>query len=337
MRDRMATKGQLTPGELNGYQKAAIFLLSAGEEFSNYFFKNLDEESIRKIGRYMSEISYLSSEVVTSVMNEFLASFENEEHLLISGRDFFAKSAKGILGDEPTPVEDKSPPFDALINLSPEKLNNAIRGEHPQTIALILSYIPQNSAAEVLKLLPEDIRVEVAYRLTDLGDVSAEFIEELDQTIRKSLSTTGTSSRAFDGIEALASILNQVDGKTEENIMAFLEKQDTDLAQSIKQKMFVFEDLVEFDDKNFRELMQNVDSQLLLKGLKAATDELKEKVFRNLSQRAAEMLREDMEVMGPVRLSEVESAQLEILSIAKRLESEGRLVLPGKGKDDVLV
>ncbi|MBG0779559.1 MAG: flagellar motor switch protein FliG, partial [Desulfotignum balticum] len=140
-----------------------------------------------------------------------------------------------------------------------------------------------------------------------------------------------------NGIEALASILNQVDGPTEENIMAYLEKQDSDLAQSVRQKMFVFEDLIEFENRNFREILQNVDSQLLIKALKTASEELKEKVFQNLSQRAAEMLKEDMEVMGPVRLRDVEQAQLEILSAAKRLEAEGRVIFPGKGKEDVLV
>jgi flagellar motor switch protein FliG len=221
--------------------------------------------------------------------------------------------------------------------LSPEQLTTAIRAEHPQTIALILSYVSDRKAAEVLHLLPEDIRIEVAYRLTDLGDVPMEFVRELDQTIQKNLIATGTSSREFDGIEALASILNQVDGTTEENIMAYLEKQDADLAQSVRQKMFVFEDLIEFDNKNFREILQNVDSQLLIKALKTASEELTEKVFQNLSQRAAEMLREDMEVMGPVRLRDVEQAQMEILSAAKRLEAEGRVIFPGKGKEDVLV
>jgi len=332
----MAKNDQLVPSELNGYQKAAIFLLSAGEEFSTYFFQNLDKESIKKIGQYMSDISYISSDVVDAVVNEFLSSFDNNEHLLISGKDFFTKSAKGTLGEEEL-LKEKTVPFEMLLKLSPDNLNSAIKGEHPQTIALILSYVPENTAADVLKLLPEDIKVEVAYRLTDLGDVSTEFIDDLDQTMRKSLSSTGTSSRKFNGVEVLASILNQVDGKTEENIMAFLEKQDSDLALSIKQKMFVFEDLLEFDDKNFREIMQNVDSQLLLKALKTASDKLKEKVFQNLSQRASEMMREDMEVLGPVRLSDVEKAQLEVLGVAKQMESEGRLVFPGKGKEDVLV
>ena len=332
----MATNKQLILGELDGFQKVAIFLLNVGEGFSTYFFQNLDKESIKKIGQCMSEISYVPSDVVDAVVNEFLSSFDNKQHLVVSGKDFFTKSAKGTLGEE-VPVKEEMVPFEMLLKLPPENLNDAVKGEHPQTIALILSYLPESNAADVLKLLPENIKVEVAYRLTDLGDVSTEFIDDLDQTMRNSLSSAGTNTRQFDGVEVLASILNQVDGKTEESIISFLEKQDSELALSIKQKMFVFENFLDFDDKNFREILQNVDNQLLIKALKTASDELKEKVFQNLSQRAAEMMREDMEVMGPIRLSEVEGAQLEMLGVAKQMESEGRLVFPGKGKDDVLV
>jgi flagellar motor switch protein FliG len=332
----MASK-QLQAGELNGYQKAAIFLMSAGEEFTTYFMKTLDKQTIRKIGQCMPEISNISAEVVNGVMDDFLKTYNQTDTLMISGKEFFASAVRETLGEDDADLDLENEPFDNLVHLSPEQLTTAIRGEHPQTIALILSYVSDRKAAEVLHLLPEDIRTEVAYRLTDLGDVPMEFVRELDQTIQKNLIATGTSSREFDGIEALASILNQVDGATEENIMAYLEKQDADLAQSVRQKMFVFEDLIEFDNKNFREILQNVDSQLLIKALKTASEELKEKVFQNLSQRAAEMLREDMEVMGPVRLRDVEQAQLEILSAAKRLEAEGRVIFPGKGKEDVLV
>ncbi|MCF8088450.1 MAG: flagellar motor switch protein FliG [Desulfotignum sp.] len=332
----MASK-QLQAGELNGYQKAAIFLMSAGEEFTTYFMKTLDKQTIRKIGQCMPEISNISTEVVNEVMDDFLKTYNQTDTLMISGKEFFASAVRETLGEDDADLDLENEPFENLVHLSPEQLTTAIRAEHPQTIALILSYVSDRKAAEVLHLLPEDIRIEVAYRLTDLGDVPMEFVRELDQTIQKNLIATGTSSREFDGIEALASILNQVDGTTEENIMAYLEKQDADLAQSVRQKMFVFEDLIEFDNKNFREILQNVDSQLLIKALKTASEELKEKVFQNLSQRAAEMLREDMEVIGPVRLSDVEQAQLEILSAAKRLEAEGRVIFPGKGKEDVLV
>jgi flagellar motor switch protein FliG len=332
----MASK-QLQAGELNGYQKAAIFLMSAGEEFTTYFMKTLDKQTIRKIGQCMPEISNISAEVVNGVMDDFLKTYNQTDTLMISGKEFFASAVRETLGEDDADLDLENEPFDNLVHLSPEQLTTAIRGEHPQTIALILSYVSDRKAAEVLHLLPEDIRTEVAYRLTDLGDVPMEFVRELDQTIQKNLIATGTSSREFDGIEALASILNQVDGTTEENIMAYLEKQDADLAQSVRQKMFVFEDLIEFDNKNFREILQNVDSQLLIKALKTASEELTEKVFQNLSQRAAEMLREDMEVMGPVRLRDVEQAQMEILSAAKRLEAEGRVIFPGKGKEDVLV
>ena len=332
----MASK-QLQAEELNGYQKAAIFLMSAGEEFTTYFMKTLDKQTIRKIGQCMSEVSNISTEVVNDVMGDFLKTYNQTDTLMLSGKEFFASAVRETLGEDDADLDLGNEPFENLVHLSPEQLTTAIRAEHPQTIALILSYVSNRKAAEVLYLLPEDVRIEVAYRLTDLGDVPMEFVRELDQTIQKNLVATGTSSREFDGIEALASILNQVDSTTEENIMAHLEKQDSDLAQSVRQKMFVFEDLIEFDSKNFREILQNVDSHLLIKALKTASEELKEMVFKNLSQRAGEMLREDMDVMGPVRLRDVEQAQLDILAAAKRLEAEGRVIFPGKGKEDVLV
>ncbi len=332
----MASK-QLQTGELNGYQKVAIFLLSAGEEFTTHFMKTLDKQTIRKIGQCMSEISNISTDVLDEVMDDFLQTYNQTDTLMISGKEFFANAVRETLGEGDSDIELQKKPFENLVHLSPEQLTTAIRAEHPQTIALVLSYVSDRKAGEVLQLLPEDIRIEVAYRLTDLGDVPMEFVRELDQTIQKNLVAAGTDSREFNGIEALASILNQVDGTTEENIMAHLEKQDSDLAQSVRQKMFVFEDLMEFDNKNFREILQNVDSQVLIKALKTSSEELKEKVFQNLSQRASEMLKEDMEVMGPVRLRDVEQAQQEILAAAKRLETEGRVVFPGKGKEDVLV
>ncbi len=208
---------------MNGYQKAAIFLMSAGEEFTTYFMKSLDKQTIRKIGQSMSDISNLSTEVVDGVMDEFLKTYNQTDTLMISGRAFFASAVKETLGEDDSDIELEEEPFGNLIHLSPEQLTTTIRAEHPQTIALILSYVSDRKAAEVLQLLPEDIRIEVAYRLTDLGDVPMEFVRELDQTIQKNLIATGTSSREFNGIEALASILNQVDGVTEENIMAYLE------------------------------------------------------------------------------------------------------------------
>ncbi|MFZ0485034.1 MAG: flagellar motor switch protein FliG [Desulfobacterales bacterium] len=334
---------KLSVDKLSGPQKAAILFLTMGEEYSTALFKELDEASIKKIGKYMSEITYIPSDVLSTVMDEFLINFKSDSNMVVSGQDFLkqvvnksmdkdsAREVFKVIGEKSSGV-----PFSDLAYIPVENLINIIQGEHPQTIALILSYLPYEKAAEVLKSLPEELKIDVALRIVQIGQVDVEIVKELDKLIKNELSKIGGATRKCDGIETLANILNQVDGITEESVLSHIENEDGDLADKVKQKMFVFEDLLQIENRHFRDILQNVDNQLLIKALKTTSDEMKDKVFSNLSERASEMLKEDMEVMGPVKLSEVEEAQQEIIKIAKRLESEGRIVL-AKGGDDVFV
>jgi flagellar motor switch protein FliG len=329
--------------KLSGPQKAAILFLAMGEEFSTTFFKELDETSIKKIGKYMSEISYIPSDVLSTVMDEFLINFRSESDVVVSGENFLKQVVNKTLDKESARevfkvIGEKSnnTPFSDLSYIPVEKLINIIQGEHPQTIALILSYLSYEKAAEVLKSFPEELKIDVALRLVQIGQVDVDIVNELDKVIKNELSKIGGATRKCDGVETLANILNQVDGITEESVLNHIENEDSELADMVRQKMFVFEDLLQLENRHFRDILQNVDNQLLIKALKTTSDEMKDKVFSNLSERASEMLKEDMEVMGPVKLSEVEDAQQEIIKIAKRLESEGRIVL-AKGGDDVFV
>lgn len=334
---------KLSADKLSGPQKAAILFLTMGEEYSTALFKELDETSIKKIGKYMSEITHIPSDVLSTVMDEFLINFRGDSDMVISGEDFLkqivnksmdkesAREVFKVIGEKGTSV-----PFSDLAYIPVENLINIIQGEHPQTIALILSYLPYEKAAEVLKSFPEELKIDVALRIVQIGQVDVEIVNELDKVIKNEISKIGGATRKCDGIETLANILNQVDGITEESVLSHLENEDGDLADMVRQKMFVFEDLLQIENRHFRDILQNVDNQLLIKALKTTSDEMKNKVFSNLSERASEMLREDMEVMGPVKLSEVEEAQQEIIKIAKRLESEGRIIL-SKGGDDVFV
>jgi len=334
---------KLNADKLSGPQKAAILFLTMGEEYSTALFKQLDEASIKKIGKYMSEITHIPSDVLSSVMDEFLINFKSDSDVVISGEDFLkqivnksldkesAREVFKVIGEKGTSV-----PFSDLAYIPVENLINIIQGEHPQTVALILSYLPYEKAAEVLKSFPEELKIDVALRIVQIGQVDVEIVNELDKVIKNELSKIGGATRKCDGIETLANILNQVDGITEESVLSHIENEDGDLADMVRQKMFVFEDLLQIENRHFRDILQNVDNQLLIKALKTTSDEMKDKVFSNLSERASEMLREDMEVMGPVKLSEVEEAQQEIIKVAKRLESEGRIVL-SKGGDDVFV
>ena len=334
---------KLSADKLSGPQKAAILFLTMGEEYSTALFKELDETSIKKIGKYMSEITHIPSDVLSTVMDEFLINFKSDGDVVISGEDFLkqivnksmdkesAREVFKVIGEKNTGV-----PFSDLAYIPAENLINIIQGEHPQTIALILSYLPYEKAAEVLKSFPEELKIDVALRIVQIGQVDVEIVNELDKVIKNEISKIGGATRKCDGIETLANILNQVDGITEESVLSHIENEDGDLADMVRQKMFVFEDLLQIENRHFRDILQNVDNQLLIKALKTTSDEMKNKVFSNLSERASEMLREDMEVMGPVKLSEVEEAQQEIIKIAKRLESEGRIIL-SKGGDDVFV
>jgi len=328
--------------KLTGPQKAAIFLLAMGEEFTTSFFKELDEKSIQKVGKYMSDITYVSSDIVNIVTNEFLKNFNSDVNLAISGKDFLQQVVSKTLDEETAREvfkvignESTGTPFRDLAYVPTDKLFNMIKGEHPQTIALILSYLPHEKSAEILNLLPEGDKADIALRIVTIGQVQDELIREVDEALKNDISKIGTATRKFDGVEILASILNEVGGDAEEGILSHIEKENSDLADRIRQKMFVFEDLLQVEDRSFREILQNVDNQGLAKALKTAPEELKEKIFNNLSERAADMLKEDMEIMGPVRLKEVEDAQQNILRITKKLEAEGKIVLAGS--EDVFV
>ena len=336
-------KDKLRPENLIGPQKAAIFLLGMGEEFTSTVIKELDEQSIERIGRYMSEMTFIPSDVLQAVMDEFLVNFENKVHLAVSGREFLkqviAKSldeetARGVfkgIGSSTANV-----PLSDLESVSAGSLVNVIKGEHPQTIAVILSHLPREKAAEVLRLLPEEMKGDIGLRIVKIGHVQDEVLQDLDESIKRNLSKAGVGSKQIDGVKVLADILAEVDRGTEDAVLSYVEKEDGDLAEMIRQKMFVFEDLLQVDDRSLREILKNTDD-LLVKALKTASDEMKQKVFANLPERASEMLKEEMEAAGPVRLKEVEEAQQGILTIAKRLEAKGKAVLSGKPKEEAFV
>lgn len=318
-------------------------MLTIGEEFTTTFFKNLDEKNIKKIGQHMAEINHIPSDVLNSVMDEFLTNVKGDRDIMISGENFLKqvvnKSLDKTTASEIFKViggEGGSVPFSDLAYMPADKLVGIIQGEHPQTIALVLSYLPHEKAAEVLKLISEEVKVDIALRIVKIGQVDIDVVNELDKVLKKEISKIGGSTKKIDGIEILANILNSVDGNTEELVLSHIEEEDDSLAEMVRQKMFVFEDLLQVENRNFRDILQNVDNQVLIKALKTTSEEMKNKIFSNLSERASEMLKEDMEVMGPVKLSEVEEAQQEIIKTAKRLESEGKIVL-AKGSDDVFV
>jgi flagellar motor switch protein FliG len=330
---------------ITGPQKAAVLLMVMGESFATQVFKHLDEREVKSIGEHMSDIKSVDTQTVASIMDEFFAACRDSSVLGMSGTNFFKKTvsqafdsrkASSLLSEFST--DEGNRPFEMLRSLSPQVLANLLVDEHPQTVALILVNLDHQTAAEVIQLLPEASQSEVVVRIAELDNVPDEIVDEIQEVIVEQIADIGNeSNQSLGGIEVAAEIMNQVDQKTEGSILERIESDREELAEQIRQSMFVFEDLIHLDDRSIRTLLKEVSNDELILALKTASEGLGDKVFGNVSQRAAQMMKEDMEVMGPVKLRDVEQAQLNILKTARRLEEEGKIVLGGKGGDDVLV
>ncbi|MBN1905729.1 MAG: flagellar motor switch protein FliG [Deltaproteobacteria bacterium] len=329
---------------MEGKKKAAIFLMVMGENFTAQVFRHLDDREIKVLGEEMAVIKKIDSRTISVVMDEFSKEV-GDGSMGLSGKDFLQKTmpkafdtkkSDELLGDLLSKGNEKS--FEKLSNYNPTVLANLLMTEHPQTIALILVNMKHQTAAEIIKALPEHLQGEVIIRIADLDDVPSEIIEEIHEVVDEMISDMGNETHASQGgIEAAAEILNNLDNQTENNIFDKIESVREELADEIRQKMFVFADLVSLDDRSIRALLKEISNDELILALKTSSDELTQKIFNNISQRAAEMMKEDMEVMGPVKLKDVEQAQLNIVKAARRLEEEGKIVLGGKGGDEVLV
>ncbi len=332
-------------GDLTGARKAAIFLMIMGEDFTSRIFKHLDASEIKAVGQYMAQIKNVDANQATSVVNEFSQSFQGSNFVELSGKNFLEKSvskafdskkADDLLDDVLSNARAVS--FEKLSSLRPEILANILLNEHPQTIALILVNMKYQAAAEIIQELPEEIQGEVIIRIADLEEVPDEIVSEIQDVIEEQVSNLSErSDETMGGINTAAEILNNLEQKTESAILEKIESEREELADEIRQSMFVFGDLNNLDDRSIRALLKEVSNDELILALRTAAEELIEKIFSNVSQRAAQMMKEDMEVMGPVKLRDVEQAQLNIIKVARRLEEEGKIVLGGKGGDDVLV
>ena len=329
---------------LNGPLKAAIFLLTLGEERSSEIFKRMSEDEIKRVATKMAEIEQIPPEALNEVMDEFVSNFDDQNRLVIKG-DAFLKNVIGKTTDRATAesifreIEDRKHglPFVWSRDVDVTTLISNIEGEHPQTIAMIMAYLPAEISSEIMMSLPDERKGDIAIRIAQLGKVPDETVREVDKALHARISDMGGSSAEAGGLDTLVDILNSCDRSTEDIIMETIEDDHGDMANDIRGMMFVFEDLSTVDDRGMREILKKVESQQLVLSMKTASEEMKQKILDNLSSRAAEMLLEDLEVMGPARLSEVEESQQGIIRVAKELEAEGTIVIGGKGKEDVLV
>lgn len=331
--------------KLTGPQKAAIILMALGEETSSMILKNLSTEEIKQIGLQMTFMTGVKKEDSDELLRDFATRFDSDDDIHVMGDHFFRTLLPGILGGEKASdviarieQEKQRVPFKNVKEIDARLLANFIKNEHPQTVAIILVHLGHDKASQVLGFLPEALQFEVVNRVAQLETVPPDLIRDVDEVLEQELLSLGKEShQMLGGVPKVAEILNYCDRRTGDSILQSLEDHDAELAEKVRKLMFVFEDLVSVNDSGIRELLKEVRNEELTLALKTASEELKTKIFRNLSQRAAQMLQEDLSIMGPARLSEVEAAQQNILNAARRLEKDGKLMLAGKEGGDTLV
>ncbi|MDX1958220.1 MAG: flagellar motor switch protein FliG [Leptospiraceae bacterium] len=330
---------------LTGRQKAAIFLIAVGSEVSTEVFKHLREDEIEQITFEIARIDKITPEDKEKVLIEFNELMMAQGFITNGGIDFARSLLEKALGNQKAidiinrlTSSLQVRPFDFVRRTDPAQLLNFIQGEHPQTIALILSYLEPNKAATILSALQHNIQADVAKRIATMDRVSPDVLREVERVLERKLSTLASEDyTSAGGIDAVVEILNNVDRGTEKTIIEALEEEDPELAEEIKKRMFVFEDIVLLDDRAIQKVMREVDNTDLAKALKSVDAEVQEKIFKNMSKRAASLLREDMDFMGPVRLKDVEDAQQKIVNIIRKLEEAGEIVVARSGEDELVV
>jgi len=331
--------------EYTGRQKAAIFLVTIGSEISSEIFKYLREDEIETLTFEIARLETIDSEQKDAILNEFQELMQASQFISTGGIDYARELLEKSLGSQKAidiinrlTSSLQVRPFDFIRRTDPAHLLNFIQQEHPQTIALILAYLEPNKASVILQNLQHEVQSDVARRIATMDRTSPEVLREVERVLEKKLSSLSSEDyTAAGGVESIVEILNLVDRASEKQIIEALEDEDPELAEEIKKRMFVFEDIVMLDDRAIQKVMREVDSQELAKALKSVDSEVQDKIFKNMSKRAASMLKEDMEYMGPVRLKDVEEAQQKIVSIIRHLEDTGEIVVARAGEDELVV
>jgi flagellar motor switch protein FliG len=330
--------------ELSGKQKAAILLIALGPDISSQVLKHLREDEIEKLTLEIANQRKIPQEVKDTVVAEFHQMCLAQEFISSGGIEYARDILEKALGAEKavTIINKLTSslqirPFDFARKTDPAQLLNFIQNEHPQTIALIMAYLQPDQSAIILSALAPDRQVDVARRIATMDRTSPDVIKDVEKILERKLSSLVTQDfTAAGGVDSIVDVLNRVDRTTERTIIENLEVQHPELAEEIKKRMFVFEDLVMLDDRSLQLVLREVDSKELALALKASSSEVGEKIFKNMSKRASEMLREEIEFMGPVRIRDVEEAQQKIVNVIRRLEESGEIVV-SRGKGDEMI
>ena len=332
--------------KLTGIQKAAILFITLGPEVSSNIIKKLPESEIQKVTYEIANISSVKSEQKQEILNEFVEMNKARDYILEGGieyaRNLLGKAlgpqrAKEIL-ERVTEATQQYRPFAIARKADAHQLMSVIANEHPQTIALILCYLQQDKAGQIMSSLPEELQGDVAYRLAKMSNISPIVIKEIEKVLNSKLSSVVRSDvTVIGGVDTLVGILNQVDRTTEKNITESLEREDPELADKINESMFVFEDIVTLDDMSIQRILREVETKELALALKGCSEDVANCIFRNQSKRAAASLKEDMEFLGPVRLMDVEKSQQKIVSVIRRLDEAGEIVISRGGEDAIVL
>ncbi len=331
--------------KLSGRKKAAVLIMTLGPETASKIFKHLSDEEIEQLTLEIANMNKVSPELKDEVMNEFHEMALAQDYISRGGIQYAKEILEKALGPQKAAAiinrltaSLQVRPFDAIRKTDPSQLLNFIQGEHPQTIALIIAYLQPNQAAAVLSGLKPDLQADVAKRVATMDRTSPEVIKDVERILEQKMSTLVINEYATaGGIDSIVNILNMVDRGTEKTIMDELDEGDPELADEIRKRMFVFEDIVLLDARAIQQLNRVIDMKDMALALKTASEDVKNVIFTNLSKRAAEMLKEDIEFLGPVRLREVEEAQQRIVNEIRRLEDAGEIVIARGGEGDIIV
>lgn len=332
--------------DLKGFEKAAILINYLGKEAANLLLKKMDDADIRKLVNVMAKFRVVPVHITKKVLEEYYEMISESDDYIFSEELTNKDTIVAALGEERartilgglSNTNTAQRTLESLEMVDAKSLANFLVSEHPQTVSVILAHLEAEKKSEVLKRLPDTLQAEVVLRMANLEHVAPELIAEVDRVLKQELASMSTVEQAaLGGVQPVAEMLNVMDKNTEASIMSRLEEKDPILAEEIRKLMFVFEDIVKIDDRGIQALLKEVPNDKLLLALKTANEEIRNKIFKNISGRAAEMLREDLNNMGPSRLSDVETAQQEIVNIARRLESEGKILISRGGSEDALV
>ncbi|MEW6417095.1 MAG: flagellar motor switch protein FliG [Nitrospirota bacterium] len=325
---------------LSGYEKAAIFLISLGEEGASEIIRNLNVRDVGTLTMHMTRLKSVHRATVDEVLKE-ASEIVTTGNMYLGGEEFVKKVLSKGLGEEGASkimeIASKEGPLDSLKWVDPKTLSNFLLAEHPQTAALIISLLEPVQAAEVMSLLPGDLKTDVAMRIASTEMIPESAIEELKDVLKGQIDLSMGKGKKLGGTRTIAEILNHCDRSTEQMVLEKIEEQKAEIADSIRKLMFVFDDLVKVDDRGIQMILKEISTEELTLALKTASEALKEKIFKNMSQRAAQILKEEMQAKGPVRLSDVEKSQQNIVKIARRLEAEGKIVIGSRGGEEIVV